>query len=279
MNISYMSKRVKTCTVTIKSFNTPIIPFEKPKNSVSTKVFKGNKNSVLKEVKGYLKSVSFHKPTLSQIMNEVNRTSDLYLDHPTGNGWFGATFSAYNSETDISYVISVKYELNRLSKKIDQTKCNEHGENIYQKRLCQRFGSELVLRYETACNKIKFSKLLELIKEPIMGGLVKKVTTRSVDKEYKLEITTPKEVELVTEDIKIGVRFFDTYRNYRFGSAGVLGMDVLLAVSYHDKQIYEPYMKPDVFTEEIVKDMEEQAEMFEKVLDTVKEDCQKWILI
>ena len=279
MNISYMSKRVKTCTVTIKSFNTPIIPFEKPKNSVSTKVFKGNKNSVLKEVKGYLKSVSFHKPTLSQIMNEVNRTSDLYLDHPTGNGWFGATFSAYNSETDISYVISVKYELNRLSKKIDQTKCNEHGENIYQKRLCQRFGSELVLRYETACNKIKFSKLLELIKEPIMGGLVKKVTTRSVDKEYKLEITTPKEVELVTEDIKIGVRLFDTYRNYRFGSAGVLGMDVLLAVSYHDKQIYEPYMKPDVFTEEIVKDMEEQAEMFEKVLDTVKEDCQKWILI
>lgn len=27
--------------------------------------------------------------------------------------------------------------------------------------------------------------------------------------------------------------------------------------------------------EEIVKDMEEQAEMFEKVLDTVKEDCRK----
>lgn len=31
MNISYMNKRVKTCTVTIKSFNAPIIPFEKPK--------------------------------------------------------------------------------------------------------------------------------------------------------------------------------------------------------------------------------------------------------
>lgn len=274
MNISYMSKRVKTCTVTIKSFNTPIIPFEKPKNSVSTKVFKGNKNSVLKEVKGYLKSVSFHKPTLSQIMNEVNRTSDLYLDHPTGNGWFGATFSAYNSETDISYVISVKYELNRLSKKIDQTKCNEHGENIYQKRLCQRYGSELILRYETACNKIKFSKLLELIKEPIMNGLIKKVATRSVGKVHKLEITTPEEAELlVTDDIKIGVRFFDTYRDYKFKSAGVLGMEVLLAVSYQDKQIYEPSMKPDVFTEEIVKNIEEKAEMFEKVLDIVKEEC------
>lgn len=35
----------------------------------------------------------------------------------------------------------------------------------------------------------------------------------------------------------------------------------------------EPSMKPDVFTEEIVKDMEEQAEMFEKVLDIVKEEC------
>lgn len=34
-------------------------------------------------------------------------------------------------------------------------------------------------------------------------------------------------------------------------------------------------MKPAVFTEEIVRNMEEQAEMFEKVLDTVKEDCQK----
>ena len=275
MNISYMSKRVKTCTVTIKSFNTPIIPFEKPKNSVTTKVFKGNKNSVLKELKEYLKSTSFHKPTLSQIMNEFNRTSDLYLDHPTGNGWFGATFSAYNSETNISYVISIKYELNRLSKKVDQTKCNEHGENIHQKRLCQRYGSELIYRYETACNKIKFSKLLELIKEPIMNELIKKVATRPVGKEHKLEITIPEEVELVTGDVEIGVRFFGTYRNYRFGSAGVLGMEVLLAVSYQGKQIYEPSMKPNVFTEEIVKDMEEQAEMFEKVLDIVKEECQK----
>ena len=273
MNISYMSKRVKTCTVTIKSFNTPIIPFEKPKNSVTTKMFKGNKNSVLKEVKEYLKSVSFHKPTLSQTMNEINRTSDLYLDHPTGNVGFSATFSVYNQETCISYVISVSYELNRLSKKVDKTKCNNHGENIYQKRLCQRYGSELIYRYETACDKIKFSKLLELIKEPIMSGLIKKVATRSVGKEHKLEITIPEEIELVTEDVKIGVRFFDTYRNYRFNSAGVLGMEVLLAVSYHDKQIYEPSMKPEVFTEEIVRDMEEQAEIFEKVLDIVKEEC------
>lgn len=131
MNISYMNKRVKTCTVTIKSFNTPIIPFEKPKNSVTTKVFKGNKNSVLKELKGYLKSVPFHKPTLSQIMNEVNTTSGLYLDHPTGNVGFGATFSVYNQETGISYVISVEYELNRLPKKVDQAKHNKHGESIY----------------------------------------------------------------------------------------------------------------------------------------------------
>lgn len=276
MNISYMSKRVKTCTVTIKSFNTPIIPFEKPKNSVSTKVFKGNKNSVLKEVKEYLKYVSFHRPILSQVMNEINRTSDLYLDHPTGNVRFGATFSVYNSETDISYVISVKYELNRLPKKVDKSRYNEHGENIYQKRLCQRYGGELIYRYETACNKIKFSKLLELIKEPIMSGLIKKVTTRSVGKQHKIEMTIPEEIELLSTDgIRIGVRFFDTYLDYKFKSAGVLGMEVLLAVSYHDKQIYEPSMKPAVFTEEIVRDMEEQAEMFEKVLDTVKEDCQK----
>lgn len=87
-------------------------------------------------------------------------------------------------------------------------------------------------------------------------------------------IATQEEAELlVTDDIKIGVRFFDTYRDYKFKSAGVLGMEVLLAVSYQDKQIYEPSMKPDVFTEEIVKDMEEQAEIFEKVLDIVKEEC------
>ena len=110
------------------------------------------------------------------------------------------------------------------------------GENIYQKRLCQRYGSELIYRYETACNKIKFSKLLELIKEPIMNWLIKKVTTRLDGKEYKLEIMIPEEIELLdTDGIKIGVRFFDTYRNYRFNLAGVLGMEVLLAVSYHDK--------------------------------------------
>lgn len=118
--------------------------------------------------------------------------------------------------------------------------------------------------------------LLMYLDSTQLNGLINKVTTRSVGKVHKLEITTPEEAELlVTDDIKIGVRFFDTYRNYRFNSAGVLGMEVLLAVSYHDKQIYEPSMKPDVFTEEIVKDMEEQAEMFEKVLDTVKEDCRK----
>ena len=109
-----------------------------------------------------------------------------------------------------------------------------------------------------------------------MNGLIRKVTTRSVGKVHKLEITTPEEVELlVTDDIKIGVRFFDTYRDYKFKSAGVLGMEVLLAVSYQDKQIYEPSMKPDVFTEEIVKNIEEEAEMFEKVLDIIKEECQK----
>ena len=145
--------------------------------------------------------------------------------------------------------------------------------NIYQKRLCQRYGGELILRYETACDKIKFSKLLELIKEPIMSELIKNVAARSVGKEHKLELTIPEEVELLrTDNIKIWVRFFDTYRNYRFNSAGVLGMEVLLAVSYQDKQIYEPSMKPDVFTEEIVRDMEEQAEMFEKVLSIVKEE-------
>lgn len=208
-------------------------------------------------------------------MNEVNTTSDLYLDHPTGNVGFGATFSVYNQETCISYVISVSYEVNKLPKKVDQAKHNKHGENIYQKRLCQRYGSELIYRYETACNKIKFSKLLELIKEPIMSELIKNVATRSVGKEHKLELTIPEEVELVTGDVRIGVRFFKTYHNYRFNSAGVFGMEVLLAVSYQDKQIYEPSTKPNVFTEEIVEDMEEQSEMFEKVLDIVKEESKK----
>ena len=276
MNISYMSKRVKTCTVTIKSFNTPIIPFEKPKNSVSTKVFKGNKNSVLKEVKEYLKYVSFHRPVLSKIMNAINKTSKLYTSKEVVRNYCKSVNTIFNSETNMSYVITVEYELIRQQKKIDETKCNNHGENIYQKRLCQRYGGELILRYETACDKIKFSKLLELIKEPIMSGLIKKVTTRSVGKQHKIEMTIPEEIELLSTDgIRIGVRFFDTYRDYKFKSAGVLGMEVLLAVSYHDKQIYEPSMKPAVFTEEIVRDMEEQAEMFEKVLDTVKEDCQK----
>lgn len=45
------------------------------------------------------------------------------------------------------------------------------------------------------------------------------------------------------------------------------------------EEVEEKKPEPDLtgveITEEIVKDMEEQAEMFEKVLDTVKEDCRK----
>lgn len=106
-----------------------------------------------------------------------------------------------------------------------------------------------------------------------------------MDISYQFQNTLSKEGDFPTIDflhlsvykgnVKIGIRFFGTYRDYKFKSAGVLGMEVLLAVSYQDKQIYEPSMKPDVFTEEIVKDMEEQAKMFEKVLDIVKEECQK----
>ena len=273
MQISYKDKRNKTCKITIEGFNTPIIDLTRYQSPISTKTIKGNRNTVLKELKQYLKAHSFHRPALSKIMNAINKTSMLYTSKEVVKNYCKSVNTIFNSETNMSYVIAVEYELIRQQKTIDETKCNNHGENIYQKRLCQRYGSELIYRYETACNKIKFSKLLELIKEPIMSGLIKKVATRSVDKEHKLEITIPEEVELVTGDVRIGVRFFDTYRNYRFNSAGVLGMEVLLAVSYQDKQIYEPSMKPDVFTEEIVKDMEEQAEMFEKVLDIVKEEC------
>ena len=274
MQISYKDKRNKTCKITIEGFNTPIIDLTRYQSPISTKTIKGNRNTVLKELKQYLKAHSFHRPALSKIVNAINKTSMLYTSKEVVKNYCKSVNTIFNSETNMSYVITVEYELIRQQKAIDETKCNNHGENIYQKRLCQRYGGELILRYETACDKINFSKLFELIKEPIMNGLIRKVTTRSVGKVHKLEITTPEEVELlVTDDIKIGVRFFDTYRNYRFNSAGVLGMEVLLAVSYQDKQIYEPSMKPDVFTEEIVKDMEEQAEMFEKVLDIVKEEC------
>ena len=276
MMILYKDKRNKTCKITIEGFNTPIIDLTRYQSPISTKTIKGNRNTVLKELKQYLKAHSFHRPALSKIMNAINKTSMLYTSKEVVKNYCKSVNTIFNSETNMSYVIAVEYELIRQQKTIDETKCNNQGENIYQKRLCQRYGSELIYRYETACNKIKFSKLLELIKEPIMSELIKNVATRSVGKEHKLEITIPEEVELPgTGGIRIGVRFFDTYRNYRFNSAGVLGMEVLLAVSYHDKQIYEPSMKPNVFTEEMVKDMEERAEMFEKVLGTVKEDCQK----
>lgn len=281
MQISYKDKRNKTCKITIEGFNTPIIDLTQYQSQLyqsplSTKIIKGNRNTVLKELKQYLKACTFHRPVLSKIMNAINKTSKLYTSKEVIMNYCKSVNTIFNSETNLSYVITVEYELIRQPKKIDETKCNNHGENIYQKRLCQRYGGELILRYETACDKIKFSKLLELIKEHIMNGLIKKVTTRSVGKQHKIEMTIPEEVELLSTDgIKIGVRFFDTYRDYKFKSAGVLGIEVLLAVSYHDKQIYEPSMKPDVFTEEIVKDVEEQAKMFEKVLDIIKEECQK----
>ena len=276
MMILYKDKRNKTCKITIEGFNIPIIDLTRYQSPLNTKIIKGNRNTVLKELKRYLKAHSFHRPALSKIMNAINKTSKLYTSKEVVRNYCKSVNTVFNSETNMSYIITVEYELVRQQKAIDETKCNNHGENIYQKRLCQRYGGELILRYETACDKIKFSKLLELIQEPIMNVLIKKVATRSVGKQHKIEMTIPEEIELPSTDgIKIGVRFFDTYRDYKFKSAGVLGMEVLLAVSYHDKQIYEPSMKPDVFTEEIINNIEERAEMFEKVLDIIKEECQK----
>lgn len=108
-------------------------------------------------------------------MNAINKTSKLYTSKEVVRNYCKSVNTVFNSETNMSYVITVEYELIRQQKAIDETKCNNHGENIYQKRLCQRYGGELVLRYETACDKIKFSKLLELIKEPIMNGLIRKL--------------------------------------------------------------------------------------------------------
>lgn len=275
MNSLYKNKRIKTCKIIIESFETPVISLEWLPKPLNTKVLSGNKNDVLKELKVYLKSISFHKPSISKVMDAVNKTSTLYIGKQVSNNYCKSVISVFNSETQLCYVITVGYQLVRLEKKVDETKCNNHGENIFQKRLCQRFGGKLVARYKVAFDKIRFSKLLDMIKEHVVKELYKNVSTRFVSSNNGIEFVVPKEMTFSLSDrVEIGVYFRGTYNDYEFGSAGVFGTNVTLTVTYQGNRIIESVTTPKEYSEEIVKNIEEQAEMFEKVCDIAKKFIQ-----
>ena len=127
-------------------------------------------------------------------------------------------------------------------------------------------------RYNQLVKRIDLSKLAELIKKPLIKELSKYSYTYAITHKTSFEVAVPKEVVLTpSNDIKITVYFHSVYADSRVGSAGTLGTNMGIDVTYQGKRINAQDTFFMYYTEERIKYAEEQVKMFEEVYNKVKE--------
>lgn len=98
----------ETCTVRIEKYPSHITDMEQLQTPLSLKIFSGDKNKVFQQTKNYLKSESFHRPILSDVMNKINKTCVLRLGKYVCQGSCDSV-SSINNEKGFIYVITVRY--------------------------------------------------------------------------------------------------------------------------------------------------------------------------
>ena len=98
----------ETCTVRIEKYPSHITDMEQLQTPLSLKTFSGDKNKVFQRAKNYLKSESFHRPILSDVMNTINKTCVLRLGKYVCQGSYDST-SCINNEKGFVYIITVRY--------------------------------------------------------------------------------------------------------------------------------------------------------------------------
>lgn len=261
-------KRTKRCEITITGYKSSVFSPQSTSKADTKAAFVGTKNKVLRELKVYLKEHNVPKSTLSNIMDAVNGTSECYKYSKENS--VSADVKAFNELTGIFYNIRITYNLSRLPKVAPRDRVNKKCENIYEKRLCQRYGANLLLsRYKEAKNVISFYKLSNVITNPAMQAIRDSVECRVKSPMFasdKIVLSVRFEMSFkLTEDIEIMIRLkpLDRHHNMRDNEIE-LRFDVV-EVRYKDISIKELEDITEAPTEEIVEEAEKHAKIFEKV--------------
>lgn len=270
---NFADKRVKHCEITITGYKSSVFSLQSTSKADNKAVFTGTKNKVLRELKGFLKEQSVPKATLSKIMDAVNNTSYCYKYSNKDSE--SADIKAFNELTGIFYNIRITYNLSRLPKVAPRDRVNKKGENIYEKRLCQRYGVGVLLsRYKEAKKAINFYKLSDVITKPAMQAIRESIECRIKSPMFggdRFVLNVPARISFkLTEDVEIMIhlkspnRYFnilDDEVELRFDVVGVRYKDISI------KELEDITVEP---TEEVVEEAEKHAKIFEKVYKIAK---------
>lgn len=267
------NKRTKQCKITITGYKSSVFSLQSTSKADTKAAFVGTKNKVLRELKVFLKEQNVPKSTLSNIMDAVNSTSECYKYSKENS--VSADVKAFNELTGIFYNIRVTYNLSRLPKVVPRDRMNKKGENIYEKRLCQRYGASLLLsRYKEAKNVISFYKLSKVITKLAIQTIKDSVECRIESPMFgndRLNLNVRTEISFkLTEDIEIMIYLkpLDRHCNMRANEIE-LRFDVV-GVRYKDTYIKELKDITEAPTEEMVEEVEKHAKIFEKVYKIAK---------
>lgn len=206
-------------------------------------------------------------------MDVVNNTSYCYKYSNKDSE--SVDIKAFNEFTGIFYNIRIEYNLSRLLKVAPKNRVNRRGENIFEKRLCQKYGTSLLLsRYKEAKNAISFYKLSNVITKSAIQAIKDSVECRVKSPMFgsaKLNLNVRTEISFkLTEDIEIMIYLkpLDRHCNMR-GNEIELRLDVV-GVRYKDIHIKELKDITEAPTEEIAEEAEKHAKIFEKVYKIAK---------
>lgn len=174
-----MKKVVKKCTIELYLQRASVVT-ENSFYREPDKDFHGDKNDVMSYLRKYLvKHRDFTGKLLINTLNEINKSSNVYKS--LGEGTYETIVHAFNPRTEILYTFKVKYNVKRMPDMPNDYKTNNHGENLYEKRLIQRCGGDKLSRYKLAMQNVNTHALLELLSPMINEQLKDKVSVTFLD--------------------------------------------------------------------------------------------------
>lgn len=253
-----MKKRVKVCTIEVYSEKTRLVSNISEKKSAE-ETFVGNKNSVLHDLKDFLKDASFYGSALSELLNAINRSSEGYIDKDVYSA--SSIIKVFNSNTDLMYEFHISYNLNRLPNRPYRYSMNRKGENRYEKRLIQQYGGGRVGRYKLALSKVSTDKLIDLL-SPVIVEEFKSKMNIDVVRTSGLSITFPWKIVLtpaenLTIKLSLEQRTKDFFRRYVY-------------ITYNGEDVSFSLKEEDEITEKSIERVLKLAEKFDEVCEIVK---------
>lgn len=254
-----MRKRVKMCEILISGQYTNVV--NNDCSNIEKKLF-GVKNNVMRDLKKYLKNVGFAGHHLTNTMNAINKTSKLYRD-VSGNK-FSTTVNAFNLETGKVYTFIISYKVYRLLNCPNQSSYNLKNENIYEKRLIQRYGGGRIGRYKLAFSKISINNLIDLLSDVIKEEFKKNISLHTSTFSSDIYVNCPDTITLQPVD-NLQIRF-----EFVHSGNGFFRFKQYARIFYNDIEVDFSINRKQEITEEDIEQVIELGKKFDEICEIVK---------